>query len=161
MDEFAVSEQLTVHVLPARHYSGRSMQRNRSLWVSFALVSPSRKLYFSGDSGFGSHFEHIGRQFGGFDLAALDSGQYDVRWPLIHMNPEQAAEAAQLLGARALLPAHVGRFAMARHTWDEPLKRLTQASTRRTFQLLTPVIGEIVDLDDGTATTEDWWAGHS
>jgi len=31
--------------------------------------------------------------------------------------------AAEILDAKALLPAHVGRFALARHSWDEPFER--------------------------------------
>ena len=36
------------------------------------------------------------------------------------MTPEEAVLAARDLGARTLLPAHVGRFAIANHPWDEP-----------------------------------------
>lgn len=166
-DRFAVTGGLTVHVLPARHYSGRAMERNRTLWVSFALVSPERRLYFSGDSGYGPHFRSIGEQFDGFDLVALDSGQYDARWPLIHMNPEEAAQAARDLKAKVLLPAHVGRFAMARHAWDEPLKRIVDASQGQPFRLTTPVIGGEIILEgeraqvavNAVSATTGWWAG--
>jgi L-ascorbate metabolism protein UlaG (beta-lactamase superfamily) len=145
-DSFEINDRLTVHVLSARHYSGRALERNRTLWVSFALVAPQRRLYFSGDSGYGPHFRAIGERFGGFDFVALDSGQYDARWPLIHMNPEEAAQAAVDLKAAVLLPAHVGRFAMARHAWDEPLQRIVEASRGRPYRLVMPVTGDAIDL---------------
>ena len=58
----------------------------------------------------------------------LDAGQYDKRRPYIHMTPEEAARAAQDLQANALLPGHVGKFSLARHSWDDPFRRITAAS---------------------------------
>lgn len=154
------SPGLTVHVLPARHYSGRTLERNRTLWVGFALEHGGRRLLFSGDTGFGAHFTAIAKHLpGGFDLVALDMGQYDARWPLIHMTPEQAADAAEVLGAKALLPAHVGRFSIARHAWDEPFERIVAASTGRPLALATPIIGEPLRLDDSQRIRGPWWRG--
>lgn len=72
-----ISDALTVHVLPARHFSGRGIKRNQTLWGSFMFVTPERKVYYSGDSGYGPHFKAIGEQFGGVDLAIMENGQYD------------------------------------------------------------------------------------
>jgi len=151
--------ELRVHVLPARHYSGRMLTRNKTLWVAFALESRGRKLFFSGDSGYGPHFREIGERFGGFDLVALDTGQYDRRWAHIHMFPDEAAQAATDLRARALLPAHVGRFTIAAHDWDEPFDAITRASVNRSYQLLTPVIGGVVKLDEPERQHVNWWRG--
>ena len=85
-----LSSHLQVQVTPARHYSGRSFTRDKSLWVGFAIKSSARRLFFSGDSGYGPHFSRIGRQRVPFDLVILDAGQYDPRWANVHMTPEQA-----------------------------------------------------------------------
>jgi L-ascorbate metabolism protein UlaG (beta-lactamase superfamily) len=77
---------LAVHVLPARHYSGRALKRNQGLWVGYALETNRRRLFFSGDSGFGPHIAEIAKRFDWFDVAVLDAGQYDPRWAFIHMN---------------------------------------------------------------------------
>ncbi|MBB3014124.1 MBL fold metallo-hydrolase [Cupriavidus alkaliphilus] len=146
-----------IHVLPARHYSGRMLTRNQTLWVAFALQTSQRRLFFSGDSGYGPHFREIGERFGGFDLAALDMGQYDKRWANIHMFPEQAAQAAEDLRAKALLPAHVGRFSIAAHDWDEPLNQIDRASRGRPYRLLTPSPGALVLLDNETQRFPNWW----
>lgn len=147
----------TVHVLPARHYSGRLLRQNQTLWAGFALESATRKLFFSGDSGYGPHFAEIGRKFGRFDFAALDCGQYDERWAYIHMTPEEAARAAKDLNAAALLPSHVGRFTIARHAWDEPFIRIASASHGEGPRLLTPVIGEPVPIADKQQDFTQWW----
>lgn len=156
-DTFALESGLTIHVLPARHYSGRMLTRNRTLWVGFAIESPERRLFFSGDSGYGPHFAEIGQRFDGFDLVSLDHGQYDPRWAYIHMTPEEAAEAAEELGAAMLLPAHVGKFSLAQHPWQEPFERITAASEARDYRLVTPIIGEPIWLDDSEQRFSAWW----
>lgn len=152
---------ITVHVVTARHFSGRSFTRNKTQWGGFVLESPQRRLFFSGDSGFGPHFEDIASRFSGFDLALLDSGQYDPRWPFVHMTPEEAVQAAQVLGAKAMLLGHTGRFAIAAHDWDEPYKRAEaalralQAGTLP--QWITPRLGEPVALDGTGWAFSRWW----
>lgn len=152
-----LDDELAIHVLPARHYSGRGLERNQSLWVSYALVTEERKIYFSGDSGYGGHFKSIGDAFGGFDLALLDSGQYDERWRYVHMNPEDAATAADDLSARALMPAHVGKFSIAYHSWDDPFRRLVEASAGKRWQLVTPQIGQPVGMEELNVAQTPWW----
>lgn len=148
---------LRIHVLSARHYSGRMLTRNKTLWVAFALEAPQRRLFFSGDSGYGPHFREIGERFGGFDLVALDMGQYDKRWAHIHMFPEQAAQAVDDLRAKAVLPAHIGRFSIAAHDWDEPFKQLEKASRGKPYRLHIPSIGEAVPLAGQAQRLDAWW----
>lgn len=156
-EEVDIVNGLKVHVLPARHFSGRWLKRNQTLWVSFALETSKWRLYFSGDSGYGPHFREIGQQFGSFDLVALDMGQYDHRWANIHMFPEEAAQAADDLRARALMPAHVGRFSIAAHNWDEPFERIERASQHRDWKLLTPEAGQVVDINVQDQIFKKWW----
>lgn len=84
-DKIELENDFTVHVLPAQHYSGRLLVKNKTLWAGFALETPDRRIFYSGDSGYGPHFSKIGETFQGFDLVLLDAGQYDSRWALIHM----------------------------------------------------------------------------
>lgn len=156
-DVLSLGPDLRVHVTTARHYSGRSLTRNKSLWAGFLLESPDRRLFFSGDSGYGPHFAALGKRFGGLDLALLDCGQYNERWRHIHMLPEEAARAAEDLRARHLLPAHIGKFALAYHPWDEPFTRIAAASRNSSFRLITPVMGEAVELADQIPDFPHWW----
>ena len=143
--------------MPARHYSGRWLTRNKSLWGGFVLESPTRRILFSGDTGYGPHFKELAHRFGGYDLAALDIGHYDPRWPYIHMTPDEAAQAAVDLQTKALLPAHVGRFNIARHDWTEPFERISAASEGKPFELATPRIGEPLKVDDSGRRFTFWW----
>lgn len=156
-DMLPLGAELRIHVTTASHYSGRSLTRNKTLWSGFLLESPARKIFFSGDSGYGPHFAELGKRFGGVDLALLDCGQYNERWRYIHMTPEETAQAAENLGAKYLLPAHVGKFALAYHSWDEPFKRIVAASRGKTFLLITPVIGDPVNLTGRIFDYPYWW----
>src|SRR5690606_15561553 len=125
--------------------------------LGFALIAPQRRLAFSGDTGYGPHFVNIGQQFGPFDWVTLDMGQYDPRWANVHMNPEQAAQAAEDLQAKALTPGHVGRFSISPHDWDDPFKRIVAASQNRKYELWTPIIGQPVYFDGLAQQFRAWW----
>jgi L-ascorbate metabolism protein UlaG (beta-lactamase superfamily) len=156
-----VSNALTVHVLPARHFSGRGLKSNQTLWASFMFEAHDRKVYYSGDTGYGPHFKAIGEQFGPVDLAIMENGQYDEDWNNIHMMPKETVQAAVDLNALAILPGHAGRFVLAKHTWDAPYKSLTKESTGKNFRLLTPKQGEPVRVNDTTQQFSAWWESTS
>lgn len=158
-EALTLSDRLRIHIVTASHYSGRSLTRNKTLWAGFMLETPLRNIFFSGDSGYGPHFADIGRRFSGVDLALLDSGQYNENWKYIHMTPEEAVQAALDLGAKSMLPAHVGRFALAYHAWDEPFRRAYAAAQKANIPLLTPVIGQAVRLEDTPPALPRWWEG--
>lgn len=152
-----LGEGFTVNITPARHFSGRGLKRNASLWVSFALQTPTRNLFLGGDSGYGKHFKAIGETFGPFDLAILECGQYNEYWKYIHMMPEEVVTAAQDLGAKFLLPVHWSKFSLSLHAWDEPIKRATVAAEKQGMPLLTPMIGEKVNLNYPAIPFKKWW----
>lgn len=149
----------STYCLPARHFSGRGLSPNQSLWASFLLQTPTMKIYIGGDSGYDAHFAKIGEQFAEIDLAILENGQYNQDWKYIHMMPEEVIQAAKDLHAKSLLPVHSSKFALGYHSWDEPLKRITEANKKENLRLQTPMIGEIVNLKDSTQTFKEWWVG--
>ncbi|MCF8254762.1 MAG: MBL fold metallo-hydrolase [Bacteroidia bacterium] len=148
-----------VTILPARHFSGRGIKRNKALWVSFALQTPTLKIYLGGDSGYDTHFAEIGEKHGPFDLAILENGQYDKSWKYIHMMPNEVLQASKDLKAKRLFPVHSSKFSLANHAWDEPLKRITELNKLEKLNLITPRIGEKVNLLDSTQTFTFWWEG--
>lgn len=151
-----LGDGFVVHVTPARHFSGRGLKRNKALWVSFVLQTPKRKLFLGGDSGFDNHFAKIGDDFGPFDLAIVECGQYNESWRYIHLMPEQELPTANDLNAKMLMPVHWGKFALANHNWDEPIRLITTAAKKENIPLLTPMIGEKVNLDR-PESSQNWW----
>lgn len=155
-DAFDVSDRLQVHITPSQHFSGRTWKRNQTLWCGFAFVSKSSKVYYSGDGGYGKHFKAIGKAFGGFDLACVETGQYDPDWPKIHLMPEESAKVGADVRAKTLLSMHNSRFTLARHIWTDPHERITAAAAGREYALLTPLIGETVHIGD-RSSFRPWW----
>jgi L-ascorbate metabolism protein UlaG (beta-lactamase superfamily) len=144
---------------PARHFSGRGIKRNQTLWSSFVLQTPDHKLFLGGDGGYDSHFTEIGKKFGPFDLAILEQGQYDENWKLIHMMPDQLFKASEELQAKKILPVHHSKFALANHPWDEPLNKIAENNLNFNIPVLTPQMGQAVFLNDSTYTFKKWWEG--
>lgn len=161
LDEFNLRNGITLHILPSRHFSGRSLWgESQSLWASFALISQNLKVYFGGDGGYGPHFSKIGKTFAGFDLAVLENGQYNEAWPYVHMQPEECLQAALDLGAKALLAGHSAKFVISSHPWDEPLTRISELAQQKTeLRLITPIIGQPVELDNSNQQFNAWWKG--
>jgi L-ascorbate metabolism protein UlaG (beta-lactamase superfamily) len=143
---------------PGRHFSGRTFRRNQSIWCSFVLKTPTKKIFIGGDSGYDTHFAKIGAEHGPFDLALLECGQYNKSWKYIHMMPEQTVQAAIDLKTNVLMPVHWGKFALALHAWDESIERVTKEAHRLNVPIIHPMIGEQVNLDSPASTTE-WWKG--
>ncbi len=142
---------------PARHFSGRGLARNKALWTSFVLRTPTQQLFLGGDSGFDSHFEKIGEQFGGFDWAIVENGQYDANWKYIHLMPDEFLPAVKALRAQRIIPVHSGKFAMANHPWDEPLENVTHRNKDMGLSLATPMIGEPIYLKNDRQVFQAWW----
>ncbi|WP_083512815.1 MBL fold metallo-hydrolase [Lysobacter gummosus] len=147
---------------PAQHFSGRGLfDSDKTLWASWTIVDeprtgPSLRLFFSGDTGYFDGFAQIGRRFGPFDVTMLETGAYDANWPHVHMQPEQTVQAHIDLRGRWLLPIHNGTFDLAMHPWTEPFERVSALAAERSVALITPRMGERVDLHSPQATTP-WW----
>jgi len=147
---------MEITATPARHFSGRNMKRNQTLWSSFVLKTPDGHFFLGGDSGYGEHFKTIGDRYGPFEIALLESGQYGKNWPDIHMLPEQTVAATGDLRAKILLPVHWGKFVLSLHSWDEPIRRLVDRAKEKGVTVATPRIGEPVILNT-EIPGERWW----
>jgi len=151
-----LEENISLTAAPARHFSGRGIKRGQTLWSSFILKTKDHNLYLGGDSGYDSHFKEIGDKLGPFDLAILEAGQYNTMWPYIHMMPEETVRAAVDLNAKTLLPVHWGKFTLAMHAWNDPVKRVLDKARDLNVKVLTPKIGQPLILED-SFQSESWW----
>lgn len=139
-------DNLVVHCLPARHFSGRGLVSNKTLWASFMLESKSLTLFIGGDGGYGPHFKKIGQRFSSIDWAILENGQYNRDWRYIHTMPEQLERVISDLNAMHIVTVHHSKYALSMHPWDEPLK-VAESLKKKRPAVSTPVIGEILLLD--------------
>lgn len=158
-DQMKLENNITLTSTPARHFSGRGIKRNQTLWSSYVLQTPDFKLFVGGDSGFDSHFKSIGEKYGPFDVAILENGQYNNYWQYIHTLPDELMKVKHDLKAKAVLPVHSSKFTLALHAWNEPLELAWKHAAESNDRLLTPKIGEVVHLNDSTQQFSKWWQG--
>jgi L-ascorbate metabolism protein UlaG (beta-lactamase superfamily) len=155
--EGATVGPLAVVATPARHFSGWQVSdRDRTLWASWTLVGPSSRVFYSGDTGWQDEFETIGEKYGPFDLTIMKCGAYGDGWPDIHIDGVQAVEAHIQLKGRRMLPVHWLTFDLALHPWDEPVEQVLERANEVGAEVLTPQLGELIDLR-GRIQTPRWW----
>ncbi|MGH7860401.1 MAG: MBL fold metallo-hydrolase, partial [Candidatus Binatia bacterium] len=124
---------LTVHCVPAQHFSGRSLfDRDRRLWGGFVVEGATRRFYHAGDTGYFDGFSEIGRRLGPIDLAAVPIGAYEplAMMRFVHVTPEEAAQAAVDLGAKRVVAMHFGTFVLTDEPLDEPPRRFLAEAGR-------------------------------
>lgn len=117
-------------LVPVQHWSARGLgDRNRTLWGGWAVRAPDLYWYFSGDTGYASHFSQARDRGGPFDLALLAIGAYEPRWFMReqHMNPTEAVQAHRDLGARQSIGIHWGTFSLTDEALDQPPRDLARA----------------------------------
>ncbi|OPC78321.1 Zn-dependent hydrolase [Embleya scabrispora] len=155
-EEDATVAGLRFTATAARHFSGRTLRRNDTLWGSWVVAGAERRVFYAGDSGYFDGYARIGAAHGPFDLTLMPIGAYSPSWPDIHMNPEEAVTAHLDLGGRVLLPVHWATFDLALHPWAEPVDRLWQEAKAKDVRLAIPRPGDRVDTDDA-AQVSPWW----
>ena len=141
----------------SRHFSGRGLTRNTTLWCSWAIVGPEHRVYFGGDNGYSPAFTGIGERHGPFDITVLPIGAYGDQWPDIHLTPEEAVQAHRDLGGGLFVPIHWASFNLAFHSWAEPVERLLVAGDA--LDVVVPRPGARVQPDAGVTRPQDdpWW----
>lgn len=148
---------LTIVCTPSRHASGRQVwDMFRTLWASYALLGPSSRVYFSGDTGFFDDLSTIGETYGPFDVTMVEVGAYAPAWPDWHMGPEQAVLAHQILKGKVFVPIHWGLFDLALHAWPEPMERVARAARAAEVEYVALKPGGQFRIE-AVPPPEKWW----
>lgn len=153
------SKDIELVATPARHFSGRSIvmaDHNRTLWAGWVIKGPLHRVFYSGDTAMHPTFKEIGDRYGPFDATMMESGAYNALWADVHMGPEQAVRAHQMVKGKLLIPVHWGTFDLALHAWTEPVERLIVAAEAAGVQAVVPQPGETIDAEAPKALTR-WW----
>lgn len=148
-DSFTDTLGLKLTCAPARHFSGRGLtSHNKTLWCSWIIEKNNTRVFFSGDTGYGTHFKQIANKFNSFDLAFIECGQYNPNWRYIHGMPEQTVQAAADINAKFLVPIHWGKFKLSTHQWDEPINRALKHAKTIDINIIETIIGSIITVDN-------------
>jgi L-ascorbate metabolism protein UlaG (beta-lactamase superfamily) len=151
--------ELTLVCTPARHFSGRLLTRNTTLWASWVINGPRHRAFFGGDTGYSKSFAQTGAEHGPFDVTLLPIGAYHPAWPDIHMNPEEAVRAHLDVAdadSSLLVPIHWATFRLAPHPWAEPVERLLRAADPAGVRVAVPKPGQRVE-PDALPPSDPWW----
>ena len=152
-------ESVRLTLTPTQHFSGRSMfNRNQTLFGSWVIDDAGFRIFYGGDSGYFDGFAEIGKKYGPFAVTLVENGAYNVRWPFIHMQPEETMQAHRDLGGGWLVPIHNGTFDLAMHAWTEPMERVQTLAAKLGVAVSTPRFGEPVRMMDVHAGSA-WWRG--
>jgi L-ascorbate metabolism protein UlaG (beta-lactamase superfamily) len=154
--ESASIEGLELTAASAHHFSGRGFARDRTLWSSWVVAGTTRRMFYSGDSGYFPGYATIGRQYGPFDLTLIQIGAYSPHWADIHMTPEEGVSTHLDVGGGLLVPVHWATFVLATHDWSEPVERLCVDAASRGVRVAVPRPGERIDVDD-PPKVDHWW----
>ena len=156
-DEIQVNENLKVTLLPAVHWSKRSLNdTNKTLWGNFLIEYNGKKIFFACDTGVGSIYKELGNKFGPIDLTLINIGAYNF-YPITpykdkssyHTNPEEALSVAKDLRSKKVIGMHWGTFVLSLEPIMEPPKRFKYNAEKYGFnekEAITFKIGEIQSL---------------
>lgn len=141
---------------PARHFSGRGFSRDETLWASWVLKGPTRRVFYSGDTGYFPGFAEIGAEHGPFDVTLVQVGAYSPDWADIHMVPEDGVATHLDVRGGLMIPVHWATFDLGPHQWSEPAERTWREAKARDVRLAIPRPGERVDVDC-PPEIDAWW----
>lgn len=150
-------ENISVTFTPTRHFSGRGLtDRTKTLWGGWNFKTEKENIWFSGDGGYGKHFQEIGKKLGPFDFAFMECGQYNYDWHPIHMFPNESVQAAIETGAKKAMPVHWAGFALSyQHSWKEPVEDFIKSAEENKLNYSTPTLGKI--FTPSSLEYEKWW----
>lgn len=114
-----------ITAVPTKHHGFRLSGLRYTHCNGYVIQGTHKTIYHPGDTAYGDHFREIGQKFK-IDVALLPIGAYRPRWIMKnrHMNPAEAIQAFQDLGAKTMIPIHWGSFRIALDTVEEPLQLL-------------------------------------
>jgi L-ascorbate metabolism protein UlaG (beta-lactamase superfamily) len=155
-DEIKVNDNLKVTLLPAVHWSKRSLtDANKTLWGNFLIEYKDKKILFACDTGYGNIYKELGEKYGPIDLTMINIGAYDFRpmfdKSIYHTNPEEALNVAQDLKSKKVLGTHWGTFVLSLEPIMEPPVRFKDNAEKYGFKKEEAIvfkIGEINSLEN-------------
>ena len=150
-DEIKINESLKITLMPAVHWSKRSLaDTNKTLWGSFLIEYKGKKLLFGCDTGVGNIYKDIGNKYGPIDLTFINIGAYNF-FPIMpykdksvyHTNPEEALEVAKNLRSKKVIGMHWGTFVLSLEPIMEPPVRFKASAERYGFKKEDAIIYKI------------------
>ncbi len=133
---------------PSHHWGARYGADTHRDYGGFIVHSGERNIFHAGDSAYFDGFKEIGQREK-ICLAILPIGAYEAPSGRdVHMNPEEALQAFEDLGADLMMPMHYGTFPLGNEHPDEPIERLLIEAKKRGLEerVIVPQPGEALEI---------------
>jgi len=151
-DEIKINDDLKITLLPAVHWSKRSLtDTNKTLWGNFLIEYKNKKIFFSCDTGYGNIYKELGNKYGPIDLTMINIGAYDFRpmfeKSIYHTSPEEALNVAQDLKSKKVLGTHWGTFVLSLEPIMEPPVRFKDNAENYGFNKEDAIVFKIGEIN--------------
>ena len=155
-DEIIINKDLKITLLPAVHWSKRTLfDTNKTLWGNFLIEYKDKKILFACDTGYGNIYKELGDKYGPIDLTMINIGAYDFRpmfdKSIYHTTPEEALNVAKDLKSKKVLGTHWGTFVLSLEPIMEPPVRFKNSAEKYGFKKEDAIIlkiGQIMEIED-------------
>jgi L-ascorbate metabolism protein UlaG (beta-lactamase superfamily) len=130
----AIFRDVQITLTPARHWGARMIHDTHRMFGGYLIQSKERTVFHCGDSALFDGFVEIGKR-ADIDLALMPIGAYDApSGRPVHMNPEEAVDAFEMLRAGYMIPMHHDTFPLGGEPIHEPAERLARAAVERQLE---------------------------
>jgi len=158
-EEIQVNKDIKVTLLPAVHWSKRSLtDTNKTLWGNFLIEYKGKKILFACDTGVGNIYKELGNKYGPIDLTFINIGAYNF-YPIMpikdksvyHTNPEEALQVARDLKSKKVVGMHWGTVVLSLEPIMEPPVRFKSKAEQYGFKKSDAIvfkIGEVKKLNE-------------
>ena len=150
-EEITINNNLKVTLLPAVHWSKRSLfDANKTLWGSFLMEYKDKKILFASDTGYGNIYKKLGDKYGPIDLTFINIGAYNF-YPIMpikdksvyHTNPEEALNIGKDLKSKKVIGMHWGTVILSLEAIMEPPKRFKDNASNYGYRKEDAIIFKI------------------
>ncbi len=155
-DKIKINEDLKVTLLPAVHWSKRSLtDTNKTLWGNFLIEYKNKKILFACDTGYGNIYKQLGNKYGPIDLTFINIGAYNFKpifdKSIFHATPEEALNIAKDLKSKKVLGMHWGTIVLSLEPIMEPPVRFKNNAEKygfKTEDVIIFKIGQVTKLNE-------------
>jgi len=153
-DEIQVNKDIKVTLLPAVHWSKRSLwDTNKTLWGNFLIEYKGKKILFASDTGYGNIYKELGNKYGPIDVTFINIGAYNF-YPMMpvkdksiyHTNPEEALQIGKDLNSKKVVGMHWGTVVLSLEPIMEPPKRFKESAKNFGYSKDDAIIFKIGEL---------------
>ena len=158
-EKIKINEELKITLLPAVHWSKRSLfDTNKTLWGNYLIEYKDKKFLFACDTGVGNIYKKLGDKYGPIDITFINIGAYNF-FPIMpkkdksvyHTNPEEALSLARDLKSKKVIGMHWGTVILSLEPIMEPPERFKNNAEKFGFKKDDAIvfkIGQVTKLDN-------------